>query len=271
MKKLKLILPAFFAVILLSGCLQVDTKINLNQDGSGTIEETVMIKESVLNMMKEFIVMFDSSKANEFEMFKESELQDKAANFGEGVKYISGKKIVTDDLEGFKALYSFEDINKLIINPSPENKVPFNNELNEEEAPVENNLKFNFKKGSPSILTIDFPDTEKDESYNDSSDFEEQDSTFNESVKQKIIEMFDGMKINLTLNFNKPIIETDASFVDGDKVTIMQIDFSDIIKHKDILENLDRQKPETIKQFKDAIGDLPGVKIEYKDKVTIKF
>ena len=273
MKNVKLFFLAIFASAFLSGCLQVDTKINLNNDGSGTIEETVVIKSAVINMMKEFAMAFDSTKANDFEMFKESEIKDKASNYGEDVKYISGEKVVIDGYEGIKALYSFKDINKIKINPSPEDKMPFGDEFkNEEEKPVDDNLKFNFTKGNPSILVIDFPKPEmKDEVDIDSNDTEVEDSTFNEDAQQKIIEMFDGMKINVSLNFNNPIVETDASFVDGNKITIMQVDFSEIIKHKDVLENLQKTKPETMEQFKEAIGDLPGVKIEFKEKVIIKF
>jgi hypothetical protein len=51
----------------------------------------------------------------------------------------------------------------------------------------------------------------------------------------------------------------------------MQIDFAEIIKHKDVLENLQKSKPETMEQFKEAVGDLPGIKVEFKEQVTIKF
>lgn len=273
MKNIKLFFAALLATILLSGCLQVNTKVNLNNDGSGTIEETVLMKSEVINMMKEFAMSFDSTKSEEFSMFKESELKEKAANYGEGVKYVSGEKITIGKYEGFKAIYSFKDINKVKINPSPDDKMPFGDEMmTKEEKPVDDVLKFNFKKGSPATLVINFPKPQmKDEVDSDSSNTEVEDSTFNADAQQKIIEMFDGMKINVSLNFNSPIKETDASFVEGDKVTLMEVDFSEVIKHKDILENLQKTKPETMEQFKEVIGDLPGIKVEFKDKVTIKF
>ena len=273
MKSVKLFFLAIFASAFLSGCLQVDTKISLNNDGSGTIEETVVIKSTVINMMKDFAMAFDSTKANDFDMFKESEIKDKASKYGEDVKYISSEKVVVDGYEGFKALYSFADINKVKINPSPEDKMPFGDEFkNKEEKPVDDDLKFNFTKGNPSILVIDFPKPKMDDEVDTDSTYTAvEDSAFNEDALQKITEMFDGMKINVSLNFNHPIVETDASFVDGNKITIMQVDFSEVIKHKDVLENLQKTKPETMEQFKEAIGDLPGVKIEFKDKVTIKF
>ena len=61
MKTLKHFLLPFFAMIFFSGCLQVKTTVNLNNDGSGTIEEIVVMKSEVINMMKEFAMSFQNA------------------------------------------------------------------------------------------------------------------------------------------------------------------------------------------------------------------
>lgn len=68
----------------------------------------------------------------------------------------------------------------------------------------------------------------------ETSEFE--DSTFNEQAEQKMIEMFDGMKMALYFNFKDGISETDASFVNGSEVTLMEVDFSEIIKNKEVFK-----------------------------------
>lgn len=275
MKYIKYLFVGTVFSMFLTGCLQVNTTVNLNKDGSGTIEETVIMKDAVINMVKEFAASFDSTNSEEFEMFKEDELISKAKNYGDGVKYLSGEKVKVKGYQGFKAVYSFSDINKIKINPSPENKVPFGDDLGEDEtATMDDLLKFDFNKGNPSTLVINFPKHEEDkseaeETNEESTEFE--DSTFTEETEQKMIEMFDGMKINVSFNFNNSIKETDASFVDGNKITLLEVDFSEVIKHKDVLEKLQNSKPETMEQFKEVIGDLPGIKVEFKEKVTIKF
>lgn len=273
MKNIKLFLAGIFSTLLLSGCLQVETTVNLNQDGSGTIEELFVMKTEVINMMKEFAMAFDSAKTEEFNMFNEQELKDKAVNYGDGVKYISGEKVTIDGYEGFKAVYSFTDINKLKLNPSPEDKIPYGAELGETEVEsTEDLLKFNFKKGSPSILVINFPKPQMaDETEIDSAYTPIEDSTFNEQAEQKMMEMFDGMKMALYFNFKDGITETDASFVDGSKVTLMKIDFSEIIKNKEVFKKFQGAKPETMEEFKEIVGDVEGIKIEFKDQVTVKF
>ncbi len=32
-----------------------------------------------------------------------------------------------------------------------------------------------------------------------------------------------------------------------------------------------KSKPETMEQFHELVGDLEGIKIEFKDRITIKF
>jgi hypothetical protein len=272
MKTLKQFLLAFFAIVLFSGCLQVKTTVNLNKDGSGTIEEIVTMKSEVINMMKEFAMSFDSTKSEEFNMFNETELSEKASNFGEGVKYLSGEKVTMDGYEGYKAVYSFADINKIKLNPSPEDKIPYGAELGEvEEESTKDLLKFNFKKGNPSIVVIDFPKPQMEDKPNIEEPDEFEDSTFNEQAEQKMIEMFDGMKMALYFNFTDGIEETDASFLDGSKVTFLEIDFSEIIKNKEVFKKFQNSKPETMEEFKAVVGDLEGIKIEFKEQVTIKF
>ena len=273
MSKIKLLMLAVFPLIVFSGCLQVNTKVNLNKDGSGTIEETFVMKSSVVNMMKKFVLAFDSTKTDEFNLFNEDELRAKATNYGEGVQYVSGEKVIIDGYEGFKTVYSFSDINKIKINPSPEDKIPLGDGLGETDSSVMNeNLQFNFTKGNPSTLIINFPQTKKDEESSMGEDEAEiEDSTLNPEQMQKLIEMFDGMKISLSFNFNDNIKETDATYVNESEVTLMEVDFSEIIKHKDILEELQKTKPQSMEEFKNIIGELPGVKVEFKETVTIKF
>ena len=275
MKNLKYFFLGSLLMMFLSGCLQVNTKVNLNKDGSGTIEETVVMKNAVIDMMKEFAMSFDSTKSEDFNMFNETELKEKASNYGEGVKYISGEKYSMEGYEGYKVIYAFSDINKIKLSPSPQDKVPFGDELNEpEDKAVDDYLKFDFTKGDPSILVINFPKPQakdEEEVEPDSAYTPIEDSTFTQETEQKMMEMFDGMKMSIYFNFKDGIDETDASFVNGSEVTLMQFDFSEIIKNKEVFKNFQNAKPETMEEFKAVVGDIEGIKIEFKDKVTIKF
>ena len=72
MKIYTIVIVLIISIVFFSGCLQVNTNIKVNPDGSGTIEETVMMSNEVIKMFKQFASSFseDSSKTEDFEMFK---------------------------------------------------------------------------------------------------------------------------------------------------------------------------------------------------------
>ncbi|MEJ5263331.1 MAG: hypothetical protein WHT45_11660, partial [Ignavibacterium sp.] len=98
----KTVFGALMILFVTTGCLQVDTKVFVNKDGSGIIEENVLIKNEVLEMMKQFVMAFDSTEAEEFNFFKEEELISKASQYGEGVSFISREKVKSNGYEGAK-------------------------------------------------------------------------------------------------------------------------------------------------------------------------
>ena len=125
MKLLKIFLVLFLSITTFSGCIKVDTKVNINKDGSGTMEEQVLISDAIAQMMSEFMSSFqDSANIPEsFNLFKEEELKDKASEYGQGVEYVSGKEIKKDGWQGYKAIYSFKDINQIKMATDPNEKM----------------------------------------------------------------------------------------------------------------------------------------------------
>ena len=53
-----------FTAVLFTGCLEVDTTIHLNKDGSGTLEESVLMSSQVIEMISAFAASFDSTSAD---------------------------------------------------------------------------------------------------------------------------------------------------------------------------------------------------------------
>jgi hypothetical protein len=269
MKNFKFFIVLLLPVTLFTGCLQVETTVKLNKDGSGTIEEKVMMSEMVVQMMSQFMnSMPDSSgKKQEFKLFKEDELKNKVSEYGEGVKYVSGKEVTgKDGWEGYIAVYSFKDINKLRMDTNPNKKV----ELDEGGSGVENDyFSFRFKPGNVAELVIDRPDVSmnEDTATSESSD----DSTQNQPLGDYIVKMMDGMRIKISLQPNGNIVSTNASYVDGSEVTLLDVDFSALLKNKESLDKLKKNPPKSLKAMEEIVKNIPGIKIELKKPVSIKF
>lgn len=268
MRTIKKLLLLVLLSTSLFGCLQVDTKVNVKKDGSGTIEETVLIKNEVINMLKEFAMAFDSTKKDDFSFFKEDEMKAKASDYGEGVKFKSSQKINKKGFDGYKVVYSFTDINKIKLNVNPDDKLPMGESSAEEMENDNDYVNFSFKKGSPSLLTILFPEKkmEKDQT---SETTEISDSAMTDQI-DKMIEMFDGMRISVNLFVNGDIQETDATYVDGNKITLMDINFAELIKNKDVLIALEKSNQMSRENFKEMTASIPGIKVEAQEKIIVK-
>ncbi|MEJ2504707.1 MAG: hypothetical protein P8Y81_00390 [Ignavibacteriaceae bacterium] len=83
--------------------------------------------------------------------------------------------------------------------------------------------------------------------------------------------MMDGMRVKISLEPQGKIVNTNASYVDGSEVTLLDIDFGKLIKNKKKLNMLKENPPKNIKEMKELVKDIPGMKIEMQKPVSIKF
>jgi len=267
MKYFKISVVLLLSILLFSGCIQVDTKVKLKKDGSGTIEEKVMMSSMVVEMMNQFMGSFQDStgETEKFSLFKEDELKDKSYNYGEGVKYVSGKEIKEDGWEGYQAVYSFKDINTLKMDTDPNKKVDLDEGGSEASDEY---FSFHFKPGSVAELTINRPDMNMKEAEEETEDSE---NTENHPLDDKIVKMMDGMRIKISLQPEGSIVSTNASYVDGSDVTLIDIDFSKILKNKESLEMLKQNPPKSLEEMEAIVKNIPGMKIELQKSLSIKF
>jgi hypothetical protein len=270
MKKYKTLFIFPLLMLLFAGCLQVETTLKVNKDGSGIINEKVLFSKTFVNMMKDFAQAFqDSASTENFSMFSEEEIIADAQDYGENVVYVSHDKINNENWEGFQATYSFDDITKIRISPDPDSKVDLGGEAtgNEQE---EEYYFFKFVKGDTPQLIIDRPEIElnsETDVKNDSEDSEQSD----EEGEDEFLKVMEGMKIDITVEVEGEIINTNATYVQGSRVTLFQMDFSEMMKNKEGFEEFKKNEPKNIEEMKKYLEKLPGIKLEVEKPVTIKF
>ena len=135
MKMLRLLVAALLFTIGLSGCLQIEKVVKLKPDGSGTIEETVVMSKASIAQMEQMASGFGAlgdKKADKkttkpaagFEVMDEKKLKAAAAGMGEGVTFVSAKKIDNETGSGFTAVYAFADISKVKLDQNPGDSLP---------------------------------------------------------------------------------------------------------------------------------------------------
>lgn len=272
MKKNRSLLIFPILMLLFAGCLQIETTLTVNKDGSGNINEKVLFSKTFVNMLKDFAQAFqDSTSTEEFTMFSEEEIIANAQDYGENVVYDSYKKIDNEDWEGYQVIYSFNDITKIKISPDPDSKVNMGDEATTAENEQEEEYYFfKFVKGDTPQLIIDRPAIELNEETsesNDSSDTEQND----EEAGDEFVKMMEGMKIDMAIEVKGQIINTNATYVQDSRVTLFQMDFSEMMKNKEGFEEFKRNEPKNIDEMKTYLEKLPGIKIEVEKPVTINF
>lgn len=272
MRKVLFLSKLVFISFLLAGCLQVDTTINVKKDGSGTINEKILMSKTFINMMKEFAMAFqDSSSAEQqFSLFKDDEIIADAREYGTDVKYLSHSFISNDGWEGYEAIYAFDDISKIRIQPDPDSKVAMS------EGGTETNdggeyYFFKFKKGDVAELTIDRPEIDfNSESEEDESSGETAEQNYDE-LGEEALKMMDGMKINIAVKVDGDIASSNATYADGSTITLFQMNLSEMMENKEAFKEFQKEEPKNIGEMKQFMEKFPGMKIEIQKPVTIKF
>ena len=79
------------------------------------------------------------------------------------------------------------------------------------------------------------------------------------------------MMISVDLKVNGKIQETNASYVNDSKITLLKIDFNEILSDSSALKKIEANEPESIEELKKMIENIPGIKVELNDPVNIKF
>ncbi|MFC2083906.1 hypothetical protein ACFLS9_02515 [Bacteroidota bacterium] len=271
MKSFRGICLAILLIILFVGCIEVNLKIKLRPDGSGTIEETVLLSDEMVSMIESLMEFADEDTESGIGIYDEEELKSAADEYGKGVVYVSGEKISVEGREGYRALYEFEDISNVKIEKDPSSKVPSEFE-DSSKVKEKEYIEFQFSKGEHSSLIIQLPESDnKDFDFDfgeDDFDSEtEDDSEWIDEIKG----VMEDFKILITLTVDGDIVETDATHYDGSMITLLEMNFKELFKFPEKLNELKKTKPKSFDEAEKLLKEIPGFKFEIKDKIEVKF
>jgi hypothetical protein len=253
MKKLITLAGAAALALLSTSCLQQHTTLSLNKDGSGSITETTLFGEQMLAMMG----AAGEGQDPLAQMIQQANAKSAAAaaKMGEGVTLKEVKALNEGGKKGIVTVYEFKDINKL--------KYAFGQSLNNgpDNGDKKEPLDISYKDG---VLTINNKH-EKPEKGADAGNDE-----IDENGLAMAQQMMADVRISLSLEFPGGIAETNASHVEGNKVTMMDVDMGKLIAQGDKFKEFMKAQPESPAAAKELLKDVDGVKIETAEKLTIK-
>jgi len=266
---------AAFVCVFASGCITASTVIHVKPDGSGTIEQAVAMKAEAAEQLAAMASGFggdsakpDAAKGAVPELFSEKEMRDAATKYGDGVAFVSSKPIKTKELVGRSAIYSFTDITKVHINqkpPAPKDGMAPSSKSADDVA-----FKFARQPGGSSLLTVVFPEPDltktKAEKKDDKTKAGKPDPQQLEMAKK----MFDGLHISIDLDVAPGhIVKTNSPYVEGSKVTLLEMDFSALMTNDKLLSEV--AEPGSIEEAKKLLQGVKGFKVNLDREVSVEF
>ena len=270
-------MPAAAITLTLTSCLEVAETITLKKDGSGTIVEETILGAQMSAMMTQLSALGGGAEgAND--MFSEASAKKRAAAIGTGVTVEKVEKIDKDGRTGGRTTYHFNDINTIALSLSDgasalTDSIPQAGEAGKAAEKVEP-IKFAFKDN---VLTITTPQPKKPEGAAPAKE----DSPAAETpalpegadaaqAQAMAMTMMKDMKMSMKVVIEPGIAESDASFVEGNTVTLSDMDFAKLMADPEMAKKLATLDPKDAAGMEEKLKGIKGIKAETKEKITIK-
>jgi len=138
--------------------------------------------------------------------------------------------------------------------------------LQAEEEKKEEVITFRLTRGKPATLAITMSKGEWERDTTEQAP-EEADS----ETEAMMMEMLKGLRFVSTVQVEGTIKETNASFREGSTITLVDIDFEKLASNKEQFKKMSRAQPKTLEEAKILFKDVPGLKFEMNQTVTVKF
>ncbi len=274
MKRIFLLLSVALAALSLTSCLQNETTIRLNKDGSGTLVEETTVGPQMAAMMEQMAAFGggggDAKKDPMADMFSEEKAKARAAQLGEGVTLEKSEAIEKNGNKGSRATYRFADINKLKISTSDGMKDLSPMGAMGGEPPVSKASKPVDFKYADGKLTIVMPEPEKPGAPPAPEADAEKKEEPGEQDLAMMKQMMGDMKVSLKLIIEPGIAETNATFRDGKTITLMEMEMGKLFENPEAMKQfgkVDKQDPEAAMEL---MKSIPGIKFETKREISVK-
>jgi hypothetical protein len=269
MKTLWILVIVAVVLFAIGSCIESTTLVRLNKDGTGEVEDTLLMRTDVIQMLMG-VSQEMGEEPGEFELADRAKLEARAQEMGEGVTLKSVENIVTETHQGYRALYTFQDINKVQVNENPDENVPDSGSPGE-EAPNKEIITFQFEKAKgkdPASLIINLP---REEEGTEGEGPEEMPEKQSEDMIDMFREIFKDMKIDVALEVDGKITETNAEHQDGSRIVLMELDFGKIIQNEEAFRELALSNTNSLEETKELIKDVPGIRVEMQDSIEVQF
>lgn len=259
------------ASLICSACFNVGLVVTVRPDGTGTIDETVMMTAQAVQQLAALAAMGgeDASKAGvkPNEMFTEPEIRKRAEQLGVGVRLESVDPIRSAEGEGYKARYAFDDVTKLSLSQMPDPPVS-----GMSSGPSNaGKMVLRFDRGATgSLLTLRMPEPEADDKPEAAGESMIPGDMPPEAMMMAQ-QMFKGARMSVVLALDGRITRTNApaELVNGSRITIAEVDFERLLADPTAMQKLRNLR--SIAEARKIGAEMPGLRMFLEPELVVQF
>jgi hypothetical protein len=243
-----------------SGCFQMNTVLKVNADGTGTIEHRMVYSAAGLAQLRQFAA-FGGGRGQTIDPTSEQQFRDIAASIGPGVTYVSSTPITVATGQGRDAIYAFTDVAQLRISAQPATPAGMPIAAGGIGADSES-ITFSIARdpSGSAVLHIHVPEPNFLDALG---------SPAAQSQIGMVKTMLAGAHVSLVAEPGGTLVRTSSPFVDGSRVTLLDIDLDEVLKDETLLPRL--QAAKTQDEAKAIVQNATGLKINLDRDITIEF
>ncbi len=253
----------------LTACLNITTLVKVKPDGSGTVEQTTLVNTTALKA----IAPGAEKQVGGGGQINKADLEATAARMGKGVKLVSAEPMKGDNgFEGTKAIYAFDDINQIQISQDPNISGSTTGRLSTEPT-SDDPVKFKLTRGAgTSTLTINYIDKPSGTRAVNPAGGGDTPDLSNPMIMNMLKTMFQGFEVNIGLEVVGSIVKTNAEYVSGPRITLLELDLASVLadeaKFKELQSKLGPDA--SLSELKPYLKDIKGIKID-GPSISIEF
>jgi hypothetical protein len=250
-----------------AGCIKSASLIQVKPDGSGTIEQTMMVNPAAMKGM--MAGMGAAAGKAPGPVLNEADFKRAAERMG--VRPVSLTPIKEGNFEGQKAVYAFDDISKVRVDQDPQMSGASSGKVSAASS-SRSPIRFGFKQqGETSVLTISVDEQAAADATAKANEAPSLDK-IDPAMMQMIKTMFDGFHVAIDLAVDGKIVKTNADYVNGSRITLLEVDMDDVLSDEEKLRALQSKvKPGmSLSDIRPYLKDIKGVKVNHPT-VTIEY
>jgi len=255
---------ALLLSIACSACFESTTVLRVNGDGSGTLQQRTIVKKAALAQLRSFSAL-GGGRAT-LDPLSENQARALAASLGEGVTLASTEKISMDEGEGRDSTYAFPDVTKLHVSeqpPTPGGVSVKTNGLSTDGPDI--TLGLTHEPNGDAVLHILVPPPAIFAGPDGSGGI----NPVVIAQLQALKGMLAGARLLLAAEPQGRLVKTSSPFVDGARVTLLEIDLDKLLADEAFLARL--QAAKTADEVRAIVRDAPGLKINLDPDITVQF